>query len=202
MGFNDKNSLSGSRGGTAEAVSFSASLIDQGRYAEAFKLLASLRSAENSLPPELRPSLYFNLALCLMAAEQHTKAAAELEKALEAIKHLASAGGVRPAGAGFGAVPDSGPLPSAAPALPPEHTEVWQKLRSAELAGAVRPFRPDYPGNFPREAREDITVALIGAYERCGLEEKAKTLRSALTGPEFEEYKRQRVKSLLNEIQR
>ncbi|MDR1177637.1 MAG: hypothetical protein LBK64_02285, partial [Spirochaetaceae bacterium] len=89
MGFNDKDSPSDSRNGALEAVSFSASLIDQGRYAEAFKLLAPLGSAENSLPPDLRPSLYFNLALCLMAAEQHTGAAAELEKALEALKHLA-----------------------------------------------------------------------------------------------------------------
>ncbi|MDR1211418.1 MAG: hypothetical protein LBK40_04210 [Spirochaetaceae bacterium] len=192
MGFNDKNSPSGSRGGAAETVSFSASLIDQGRYAEAFKLLAPLRSAENSLPPEPRPSLYLNLALCLMAAEQYAGAAAELEKALEAIKHLAPAGGFRPAGAGFGAAPGSGTLLSVAP-VPPEHTELWQKLRGAELAGAVRPFRADYPACFPREAREDITVALISAYERCGLTEKAKILRAALTGPEFEEYKQQRL---------
>ncbi|MDR1098998.1 MAG: hypothetical protein LBL28_00805 [Treponema sp.] len=192
MGFNDKNSLSPDRNGAA--VSFSAGLIDQGRYAEAFKLLAPLGSAENSLPPELRPSLYFNLALCLMAAEQYTGAAAELEKALEALKRLAPAGGFRPAGAGFGpaASAKTAGLPSAAPAVPPEHTEVWRKLRGAELEGAARPFRPDYPASFPREAREDITVALIGVCERCGLEEKAKTLRAALTGPEFEEYKRQR----------
>jgi hypothetical protein len=191
MGFNDKNPLPGR--GAAEAVSFSASLIDQGRYAEAFKLLVPLRSAENSLPPDLRPSLYLNFALCLMAAERHTGAAEELEKALGALKRLAPAGGSRPAGPGFGPAPGS--LPSAAPAVPPEHTAVWQKLRGAELAGAIRPFRPDYPVSFPREALEDITVTLIGACEHCGLTDKAKTLCAALTGPEFEEYKRQREPS-------
>jgi hypothetical protein len=191
MGFNNTNSGSDTWGGAAEAVSFSAGLINQGRYAEAFKLLVPLRSAENSLSPVLRPSLYFNFALCLMAAERHTEAAAELEKALEALKRLAPAGTVRPAGAGFGS--GAAGLPSAAP--PAEHTEVWQKLRSAEPAGGacVRAFRSDYPSGFPREAREDITVALIGVYERCGLGEKAKSLCAALVGPEFEAYKRQRL---------
>jgi hypothetical protein len=193
MGFNDKNSLPDC--GAAEAVSFSASLIDQGRYAEAFKLLVPLRSAENSLPPDLRPSLYLNFALCLMAAEQYTGAAEELEKALGALKRLVPAGGSRPAGPGPIPATSSGTagFPSVAPAVPPEHTGVWQKLRGNELAGAIRPFRPGYPIRFPREAREDITIALIGVCERCGLTEKAKTLRAALTGPEFEEYKRQKI---------
>jgi tetratricopeptide (TPR) repeat protein len=195
MGFNDTGSGPLVRGGAAEAVSFSAWLIGQGRYAEAFKLLAPLYSvaaaAESSIPPDLRPSLYFNAALCLIAAEEYTRAAAELEKALESLKRAAPIGGLRPPAPGSAA--GSGFV--AAPAVPPEYTAVWQKLRGAEPASGacVMPFRPDYPLSFPREAREDITLTLIGVCERCGLKEKVKSLRAALTGPEFEEYKRQRV---------
>ena len=181
MAFNEKNPGQTVRGGEEEILSFSALLINQGRYAAAFKLLLPLRSAEAALPPDLRPSLYLNYALCLVAAEEHTEAVTELEKALEAQKRLAPAG-----------------LPPGLAGVPAEHRAAWQKLRGAELIGAagladhIRPFPPAYPRKFPREAREDIIAALINACERCGMTEKARTLCAALAGPEFEEYKRRR----------
>jgi hypothetical protein len=175
MGFNDTNPAQDVRGGAEETLSFSAGLITQSQYAAAFKLLLPLRSAEAALPPDLRPSLYVNCALCLIAAEEHTQAVTELEKALEAQKRLGPAGFL--------------PGPAGVPA---EHTATWQRLRGAEVADGIRPFPPGYPRRFPREAREDIIAALIGAYERCGMAEKARTLCAALAGPEFEDYKRRR----------
>jgi hypothetical protein len=177
MGFNDTNPGQAVRGGEEETLSFSARLITQGRYAAAFKLLLPLRSAETALPPDLCPSLYVNYALCLIAAEEHAQAVTELEKALEAQKRLVPAG--------------LSPGPAVVSA---EHTATWQKLRNAEMlnGACIRPFLPGYPRKFPREAREDIIATLIGVCERYGMEEKARTLRAALAGPEFEEYKRRR----------
>ena len=177
MGFNEKNPGQDARGGEEESLSFSALLIGQGRYAAAFKLLLPLRSAEAALPPDLRPSLYLNYALCLIAAGEYAQAVTELEKALEARKHLVPAG-----------------LPPGLAGVPAEHRAAWQKLRGAEMLNdaCIRPFLPEYPRKFPREAGEDIIAALINACERCGMTEKARTLRAALAGPEFEEYKRRR----------
>ena len=177
MAFNDKNPARAVRGGEEETLSFSAGLINQGRYAAAFKLLLPLRSAEASMPPDLRPSLCFNFALCLIAAGEHAEAITELEKAMDAQKRLVPSG-----------------FPPGPAAVSAEHTAVWQKLRGAEtLSGVcIRPFLPAYPRRFPREAREDIIAALIGACERCGMAEKARALCTALAGPEFEEYRRRR----------
>ena len=175
MGFNDKNPARAVRGGEEETLAFSAGLINQGRYAAAFKLLLPLRSAEGSLPPDLRPSLCFNFALCLIAAEEHAEAVTELEKALEALKCFVPSG-----------------FPPGPAAVSAEHTAVWQKLRGAEVSDGIRPFSPEYPRRFPREAKEDIIAALIGVCERCGMAEKARILYAALAGPEFEEYKKRR----------
>jgi hypothetical protein len=175
MGFNDN--ATSTAVSAEEAISASARLLDQGRQAEAFKLLAPLRAKDKALPPHVLPALYFNFALCLAAAEDNAAALAEMEKALEALKRQ----NLSPA--------------SASAQVPPEYTEKWQKLRSAEFsAGAYnRPFEADYPQRFPREARDEITAMLIDLCERCGLGDRAKTFSAALTGPEYEVYKKQRA---------
>jgi hypothetical protein len=178
----------------ANTISISVKFLAQGRPAEAFKLLASLRSREAAVPPQLLPALYFNFALCL--AEDYPAAVAELEKALESLRRLnPSQASVPPPGVGTAAgfAPGTAGLVAAVPS--PEYTAKWQKLRGDELCGGAytRPFPADYPLRFPREAREDITAALADACERCGLADKAHSLRAGLSGPEFEAYKKQRL---------
>jgi hypothetical protein len=181
MGFNGSSGpMPGATAGQNDAeeiISASARLLVQGRQAEAFKLLAPLRAKDAALPPHFLPALYFNFALCLIAAEDDSAALGEMEKALEALKRL-------------------NPSPASTPSrVPLEYTSKWQKLRSAEFStGAYsQPFEAAYPQRFPREARDEITAVLIDICERCGLDERAKTFCVALTGPEYETYKKQRL---------
>jgi tetratricopeptide (TPR) repeat protein len=129
--------------------------MEAGRFAEA---LLCLLEAEDETP-ERR----FNLALCYMKAGDYQTAVNHLEKALLLIKK---------------APPRKGG---------PERSEAYKTLRTMEVNAEsyLAPMDAVFPDAFPAQAAEDITMALIHGYKKCGLFDKAKALAAGLAGPEF-----------------
>ncbi|MDR1418794.1 MAG: hypothetical protein LBI86_00270 [Treponema sp.] len=131
--------------------------MEAGRFAEA---LLCLLAAENE---EETPARRFNLAICYMKAGDNKSAVSHLEKALSHIKKT----------------------PPRKSGLP--RSEAYKTLRTLEIAAEryLAPMDADFSCAFPAEAAEDITMALIHGYKKCGLLDKARVLVAGLSGPEF-----------------
>ncbi|MDR1507001.1 MAG: tetratricopeptide repeat protein [Treponema sp.] len=129
--------------------------MEAGRFAEALLCLMALREENET------PARRFNLALCYMKAEDYQTAVSHLEKALSLTKKASSRGAVR--------------------------GEAYKTLRTLEVntEAYLAPMDAVFSQAFPAEAAEDITMALIHGYKKCGLLDKARVLVAGLSGPEF-----------------
>ncbi|MDR1388829.1 MAG: tetratricopeptide repeat protein [Treponema sp.] len=131
--------------------------MEAGRFAEA---LLCLLAAENE---NETPARRFNLALCYMKAGDYQSAVSHLEKALSLIKKTPPSRGGH------------------------ARSEAYTTLRAMEVSAEsyLAPMDANFLRAFPAEAAEDITMALIYGYKKCGLFDKAKALAAGLSGPEF-----------------
>jgi tetratricopeptide (TPR) repeat protein len=176
MDMNDKNkTLSG----------LALRCLEQGRFAEALAGLSALRnsaggvSASIALPggsanDSSAPALHFNLALCYIEAEDFPAAIASLEKSLETAKRLPA--------------PKSGGFMGGGP----ENSSAYKTLRTREVEKEkfLAPMEFEFPSIYPEEAKQNIIMALIRLYQKCGLEDKARSLCAVLTGSEFDNFKK------------
>jgi outer membrane protein assembly factor BamD (BamD/ComL family) len=70
--------------------------------------------------------------------------------------------------------------------------EAYKKLRALE-AGEQRlsPMSENYPLLLTGEAEEDIIMALVFVYKKCGLNERAKTMAASLKGEQFAVFRKE-----------
>jgi tetratricopeptide (TPR) repeat protein len=136
--------------------------LESGRFAEAFDILSAEKPRDDS--PDA-PAVHFNRALCYLEAEDYPFAINSLEKALDCIKKA------------FPRISDQ------------VRTDTHRTLRLLEIKKEryLAPMHVDFPRRFPLEARQDIIMALIHAYQKGGLPEKADKFRALLSGQEFDE---------------
>jgi hypothetical protein len=108
--------------------------------------------------------VHFNLALCYTSIADFQNSAAELEKALSCAKTFQS----------------------------PQNNALYKAFRLSQIKNEsfLKPMDFDFAQTFPNEAKEDIIMALILSYNKCGLKERAKTLANSLVGEQFNEFKK------------
>jgi tetratricopeptide (TPR) repeat protein len=131
--------------------------MEAGRFAEALLCLLALENKNET------PAWYFNLAICYMKAGDCQTAVSHLEKALSLIKKAPGYRGGSVQG------------------------ETYKTLRTMEVNAEryLAPMDTKFSHVFPAEAAEDIMMALIYGYKKCGLFDKAKALAASLPGVEF-----------------
>jgi tetratricopeptide (TPR) repeat protein len=138
-------------------------------FQSAFVCLAQGRFAEafaafSKLSSEQSAAAHFNLALCYTRIADFQKAANEFEKALSYVKSFQS----------------------------PQNDSLYNAFRILQIKDEsfLKPMDFDFPQTFPNEAKEDIVMALILSYKKCGLKEKARALANSLAGERFNEFKK------------
>ena len=134
----------------------------QGRRAQAFLILSGL-SAERD------PAARFALGLCHFHAGDLSLAISCFEQALQLLKAMP----VKPQGAA-------------------ENTDTYLKLAAAQIEDKtyLEPIDTDFCALFPKASEHFVLLALIDAYQKKEMFEKAQQLSLGLTGPVFEAYKK------------
>ncbi|MDR1404682.1 MAG: hypothetical protein LBJ20_03845 [Candidatus Methanoplasma sp.] len=111
------------------------------------------------------PDVLFNVALIYARLGEPKAAAAFSERALAALKKDA-------------------PITAARP------TPSYERLRAGEFdAARETPMSAEYARAFPAQARENMLLAMIAAYEALGLKDKARAAAAGLADPIFAELK-------------
>jgi len=135
--------------------------LRQGRNAEAYLLLSEPK-------PEKGPAEHFNLGLCHFHANDFSAAISCFEKAQQLLKTLS---------------------PSR---FTSENSETYLKLAAAQIAEKtyLNPMDADFCILFPKAAEQTVLLCMIDAYRQKGMIEQARRLCSALSGPQFEAFKK------------
>jgi tetratricopeptide (TPR) repeat protein len=146
----------------AERIAAAVKYLRQGRSAQAFLILSEPGA-------EKEPAARFAFGLCHFHAGDLSTAISCFEQAL----HLLRAVQVKPQGAS-------------------ENTDIFIKLAAAQIEDKtyLTPIDADFCALFPKAAEQSVLLALIDAYQKKGMNEKAQQLSSGLTGPIFEAYKK------------
>ena len=137
--------------------------LRQGRHAEAFLLLSEPGA-------EAEGAARFALGLCHLRA-------AELEAALSCFEQALN-------------------LFRVMPSKPPPRTETsgtYLKLAVKQVTDKtyLSPMDPDFCTSFPKAAEQAALLALVDSYRQNGMMDKARRLSAGLTGPVFENFKKE-----------